>query len=387
MNPCEILEDLVLASSSCPATDIIIVVPNEGTGSTLVLLDVGMLTSTVAYGSSDLAGDAYLFAADQASATETVTSSTLATTLVVERGRAQEGAALGFHETVSEQGTATSTLAGDRFDLLSSVGYAQSTVSTSNKVSALVTESGQGASSLSVSSEEQVEEGAVVTDAVTLQRYVEALLAETAEADTATFLFVPAFELLADDTGEAADSVVLQLYAQALLEEVGHALSDASFKDPSRIAWVLNTETTALSWYENFGFESIAQLPDRVLAIGPDGLYELSGTNDSGDQIDAQVVTGLTDFGVLERKRLDEVLVAYTSSNKIALTVEAFGTSGSGRTYAFASRTPSEMRPARAKIGKGFNARYWRFTFKNVDGAAFEVRDAVADVVASSRRF
>ena len=46
--------------------------------------------------------------------------------------------------------------------------------------------------------------------------------------------------------------------------------------------WVVNTRTNAVTEYANYNFRSFAQMGNRYIAAGPEGLYELDGDTDDG---------------------------------------------------------------------------------------------------------
>lgn len=221
---------------------------------------------------------------------------------------------------------------------------------------------------------------------IALLRRVDQLVVGSGEsASTATPTVVPGVYLLIN-TGEGASLVVLQTGRQISLFAEAEASGEVSFKDPSRIAWVMNTETTAACWYDNFDFDSIAQTPSKVLAVGPDGLYELSGGTDNGDAIDASLTTGFMDFGTNNQKHVDAVYFGYTSTGRIAVTAETQDSGHSPYTYYLEERPATAPTNSRVVPGKGLVGRYWRFTIRNVAGADFEVFDSSADIAVSSRR-
>jgi len=233
---------------------------------------------------------------------------------------------------------------------------------------------------------ETAAEGANASSMVVLLRRAEESITSTAEGTDGVVATAESQTFLLLSSGEAASMVMLQSSNQLLLESAAEVSSDVWYKNPDCVAWLMNTETTAASWYDNFDFESIAQPPDKVLAVGPDGLYELSGPTDSGEQIDAEVVSGFSDFGVAQTKRVDNMYFGYTSEGHILVTAEAYDSGHPPSTYFLEQRNTTAPRNSRVTPGKGLWGRYWRMTIRNVDGADFEVHDATVDIAVSSRR-
>jgi hypothetical protein len=55
-------------------------------------------------------------------------------------------------------------------------------------------------------------------------------------------------------------------------------------------------------------------------------------------------------------------------------------------TYEMEPRDADAPRNNRLKIGRGLNSRYWRFEFRNVSGADFQLQDVAVQVTTSKRR-
>ena len=180
--------------------------------------------------------------------------------------------------------------------------------------------------------------------------------------------------------------VLLQTSATLAITSSADGLSDVWFKDPTSKAWVMNTETTAVGWYDNFSFESIVSWKGRELAVGPDGIHELVGDTDNGVRIDSFVESGFTDFGATQTKRLDNMYFGYTSGGQIAVKAEVYESGHPPSTYLLEARDANAPRNSRVTPGKGLWGRYWRLTISNVDGADFEVHDASVDIAVSTRR-
>jgi hypothetical protein len=187
----------------------------------------------------------------------------------------------------------------------------------------------------------------------------------------------------ADSSSLVQLSGTFGLFIQAEASTEGTAL----YRNPDKIAWVINTETAAAAWYNNFDFESIAQ-PNgaNALAVGPDGIYEMTGSDDDGVKINSTVQSGFTDFGDPHQKRVDAFYFGYTSTGQLSETVEVMDSYKNPATYILEQRSASQPRNSRIQVGKGLFGRYWRMTLNNVDGADFEISDASADIAVSNRR-
>lgn len=212
----------------------------------------------------------------------------------------------------------------------------------------------------------------LLTDAILLQDTVE----ETSVTDG---------DLL-EDVLLLSDEYTAQVEAQAYVEDTLLFTDEVFYKNPGAIAWVMNTETGAPSWYTNWQFSHMTQVGNRVLAVGPEGLVELGAQDDAGETIDATVVYGFQDFGVDQKKRIDGFWFGYTSDGVLEASVETYGQGYPVYTYTMTPRAADSPRNNRIQPGKGLNARYWRIGINNVGGADFSVDSLGADVVTTSRR-
>lgn len=385
---CEIVEASAHAESECPATDNIMVEVSSANGrSTALPVTDHPLIESGATCTSQVVVDAYAMMINVAEASSDVSPSLVVTGLIDNAARGKSSLFAVFNEMAESVANAEDEIAAmDVPQLLLSAAQVTSSVVAGTVAVFQANEGAEATSSVALGLLETAAAGANASSMVVLLRRVEESVVSSAEGtDDVVASGEPQIFLLLS-SGEAASMVMLQSSSQLLLESTAEVSSDVWYKDPGRVAWLMNTETTAASWYNNFDFESIAQPPGKVLAVGPDGLYELTGETDSGEQIDAEVVSGFTDFGLPQTKRVDYMYFGYTSSGRISVTAETYESGHPPSTYYLEQRDASAPRNSRVTPGKGLWGRYWRMTIRNVDGADFEVHDATADIAVSTRR-
>jgi hypothetical protein len=385
---CEIVEELVVATSSCPATDVIMVQPSVGNGSSTAMPGVTQPTITDTAGAtSQVTIDAYAMMINVAHASSDVSPTLVVTSLLSDAARGRSSLIAAFNEMAESVANAEDEIAAlDVPQLLLSAAQATSSLTANTVAVFQANEAAKATSSVALGLLETAAEGANASSMVVLLRRVEESVVSNADGTDEVVASSEPQVFLLLSSGEAASMVLLQSSSQLLLESIAEVSSDVWYKDPGRVAWLMNTETTAVSWYDNFDFESIAQPPGKVLAVGPDGLYELTGDTDSGERIDAEVVSGFTDFGVAQTKRVDNLYFGYTSDGRISVTTETYESGHPPSTYYLEQRNASAPRNSRVTPGKGLWGRYWRMTIRNVDGADFEIHDAAVDIAVSTRR-
>lgn len=159
-----------------------------------------------------------------------------------------------------------------------------------------------------------------------------------------------------------------------LRETVGFAVS-IRLGDDLYLAWVVNTETRAATQYENFPFNSFAELGGRYFAAADDGIYLLGGEDDDGEAIRARLRIGLSNLGTGKEKRMPAMYWGYRADGDLVLKVVTTEPSGEKveNWYALRPRGAGDMREGRVQIGRGLKSVYWDFEVANIDGADFEL--------------
>ena len=388
---CEICESVALATSSCPATDVIVVrVETANATSSMVAAPQpqGVVTSSGA-GTSSVVIDAYAVLLNSANAASTVSHTMVVTEMLRSSAHGVSSVVQGLEQMSEAAANATDEiLAADASQLLVSAAHAMSSVAGAGTIADVFLESeGEAKSFASLGLLEAVTSSANATGLIAvLQRRVDVTATSTAAAtSSATPSGTPETYLLLS-TANGTSMVQVQTDVVLSISSSAEATSDVWFKDPTSKAWVMNTETTAMGWYDNFSFESIVSWKGRELAVGPDGIHELTGDSDNGQKIDSLVESGFTDFGVAQTKRLDNMYFGYTSDGQVAVKTEVYESGSPPSTYLLEERDANAPRNSRVTPGKGLWGRYWRLTITNVDGADFEVHDATVDIAVSTRR-
>ena len=165
------------------------------------------------------------------------------------------------------------------------------------------------------------------------------------------------------------DTLVLQYIFQGRVSE-GIEIT-AGYISPSGnfTAWAINTRTSAVTEYQDFVFDSFAQVGRKVVAGDATGLYELDGETDAGSTVVADILSGFMQVG---GSRFTAFKAAYLGlSSKSGQFILKLIT-GDDQTYVYAV-TAQNMRTTRVNLGKGLKSRYFRFELINADGKDFSM--------------
>jgi len=139
---------------------------------------------------------------------------------------------------------------------------------------------------------------------------------------------------------------------------------------------MLNRATTQ---YNNFPFTEYCNTGHCLLAIGPEGVYQIGcGTSDGEEKIDAWFHLNMTDFGISNPKRLRFMYFGFESDEDLKVTV--YADEVVKREYFIPSYRPKQQR-TRIPIGRDVKGRYWSFKIANINGCDFSMDSIMAMVV------
>ena len=139
------------------------------------------------------------------------------------------------------------------------------------------------------------------------------------------------------------------------------------------VGWVLNEG--APSEYRSFPMNGLEAFAGSYFGTASDGLYELVGDDDEGEDIDASFRTALWDFGTGQLKGQIEAYAALsTDGSRMVFKVITTGQRGEVTETIYTQPvTAGDLHTERLKIGKALVGTYWQFELANVDGADFDV--------------
>jgi hypothetical protein len=211
-------------------------------------------------------------------------------------------------------------------------------------------------------------------------------------ASDATTTDEPAATLVS--VAEVTDGAVAVDLLDALLAGATSPLTGAA---TTATAWVMNTESTAVNWYSNWGFTDMAvTVSGKVFAVGPNGLTVVAGNTDDGEIIPARVVFDRQEFGGYDndgtplpdehKKRVKNLFIGYRSTTAMRATLEAWGPTYGAYSYTMHPHINWRQHNDRIVPGKGLVSRYWKLSIENTAGGDFEVNSLSADIALSTRR-
>lgn len=200
-----------------------------------------------------------------------------------------------------------------------------------------------------------VEEGLAIAAQMSARALASALVGEQLEiaADLVPqlLLAVTVPEGLAIDAIDAVNMLFTPTVLEGVEITAGYVSPGGTFT-----AWSMNTRTAAVTEYRDFVFNSFARMGNRYLGASDDGLFELLGDDDDGEDIIARIRSGFMQFGGTQLSRLKAAYIAARGEGELLLKV----IEADGREYLYAADVRN-MNNAKVWMGKGQKARYFAF--------------------------
>lgn len=170
-----------------------------------------------------------------------------------------------------------------------------------------------------------------------------------------------------DEAAQFDDTDILQLiYAGQLRDDIS---IEAMHIDPAGgvVTWCINTRMGFVTQYKNYDFNSFAVVGGRYIGATSEGLFELHGDTDDGEQVIAGVTGGLLQMNSSRLHGLGGVYIGLRGTGEFFLKL----TAGAGQEYVYRF-VARDMETTKVNIGKGLRHRYLSYALESV-GQEFEL--------------
>jgi len=142
--------------------------------------------------------------------------------------------------------------------------------------------------------------------------------------------------------------------------------------------YVLNTENSAITEYDNFPFNSFCTFKGKHLAAGSNGITLLEGNKDNSTDIKAYFNVGNNDFDLPNIKKVTDAYLSMKGDGSYYLTVTS--DDGTPHDYLLTATTGGKIKNLKTNVGKGKKGRFFELELSNINGADFELYDMVLNV-------
>lgn len=133
----------------------------------------------------------------------------------------------------------------------------------------------------------------------------------------------------------------------------------------------LNLANIAVTQFCNYDFNSFCKIGDKYFGANDSGIFELTGNDDAGSNIDAFFELILSDFGISNMKKIRSMYVGGEANDSLTLTLK--DDENNSRTYSLNLTSGSKQSSAKVSVGRDGIGRYWQVRIDNVSGAYFAI--------------
>lgn len=161
--------------------------------------------------------------------------------------------------------------------------------------------------------------------------------------------------VVANDTVEITHADAIKMLFQPTLADALEIVS--TYLDPEGITtWTVNLSHGGVTEYSNFNFNSFARMGNKYIAASDEGLYELNGADDDGDDIIARLKSGMLQFGKSNYSSFKGIYLGLRGGGDFVLKL----VTGDGKSYTYSVEART-METTKVNVGKGLRARYFSY--------------------------
>ena len=135
----------------------------------------------------------------------------------------------------------------------------------------------------------------------------------------------------------------------------------------------VNLSNLAISQYCDYDFNSFCRIGDSYFGASESGIFELTGDDDNGTNIDAFFELVLSDFGLSNMKRIRSIYVGGEANGGLTLTLK--DDENNLRLYTLNLTSGNVQSSGKVAVDRAGIGRYWQTRIDNIGGAYFAIDD------------
>lgn len=197
------------------------------------------------------------------------------------------------------------------------------------------------------------------------------LLKNVFETSSATNTIIVTTDAIATINGVASGACDIKI---DLINGVGGVyLNDVLITAPPMLeGWAVNCITGGHAAFTNYKFNGMFKIGGKFFATSESGLFEITGQEDNGNEIESYVATPLTDFGTMKLKSVPDVYIHMRSDGESQFRlVTDEDTDRSAYVLSYDERGGVHRR--RKQLHKGIKGTNWQVEIKNKNNSRLEV--------------
>lgn len=133
----------------------------------------------------------------------------------------------------------------------------------------------------------------------------------------------------------------------------------------------VNLSNFAVTQFCQYPFNSFCEIAGKHFGASDDGIFELTGNDDAGADIDAFAELILSDFGISNIKKIRSVFVGGEADGKLTLTLK--DDEDNSRAYDLRLTSGSKQSSGKVDVGRDGLGRYWQVRIDNKNGVYFAI--------------
>jgi hypothetical protein len=150
-------------------------------------------------------------------------------------------------------------------------------------------------------------------------------------------------------------------------------------------AFIMNTKTLGMGEYTEFPFTSLFNHPLGPLGITLTGLFLLTGKTDNGVNIDAEILTGISDLGTKQRKLFPDAYLEIRGGVVELATILCEDVDGEIAYEADFSDEPHLKMQRISPLAGGVDGTHIQLRFRNIDGSDFDLQSIRMPYIEKTR--
>lgn len=179
--------------------------------------------------------------------------------------------------------------------------------------------------------------------------------------------------VLTPDTLEVSETLNLRNIINILASDGIIVIGPIDVDGVEYQAWVMNTDTTGVTRYSNYSYNSLVSYNNSIYALNEAGLYKQEGTTDNGTAIPASVKTGELDWGTSANKNCPRAYIYTDSDGELLLRVYSIRRGNIKITDYTIPIKSGETTLRSKRLGGGIKGTWWQFELQNVNGSDFKM--------------
>ena len=152
----------------------------------------------------------------------------------------------------------------------------------------------------------------------------------------------------------------------------------------SKVVININLANLSTTQFCNYDFNSFCKIGDKYFGANDSGIFELTGNDDAGSNINAFFELILSDFGISNMKRIRSLYVGGEANGSLTLTLK--DDENNSRTYNLNLTSGNKQSSAKVPVGRDGLGRYWQVRIDNVSGVYFAIDSIKALAIILGRK-